>query len=513
MAPLVSAAEDRGVERRPDRLAIALVSVGPRVELMEANATFRRRIRGLEGAPFEEQLRDADSPLGRAVRSVGSSGEATVLTGLGRRGRKGTPAASMSIEVVNVSRARSDRRELLLIARGPEPEQRRFDRARLFFQAFLDSTNAMEITDRDGVIVAVNPAYERIYGYAARDLIGRRPSIVASGRTPRELYRQMWAALLDPGRGHWAGEITNRSREGRELPVLLSVTAIRDARGLPTHFLGTAVDLSERRAWQRQAARSERLASLGQLAAGVAHEINTPLANILLVTESLRRRVEDGTVRQRLDTIIAQTESASRIVRGLLDFSRKHEPVVSRVDLAAIARETTEFLRAKQSSDVEVHVQVPTTPVLLHADREQLIELVTNLLNNGYDAIHGQGDLWVRVRVDADRAVLEVSDSGPGISPDVMTHLFEPFFTTKPAGKGTGLGLAICHGIVEAHGGEIRVHSEPGHGATFEVHLPMNSEDSIAPEGTAGVLRGTGIGPANPSGVLPEGRELGGGSP
>ena len=360
--------------------------------------------------------------------------------------------------------------------------------ARLFYQAFLHSTNAMELTDRDGYIIDVNPSFERIYGYRRDEVIGQRPNIVASGRTDRRTYDEMWKDLLDPALGSWSGELINRDRSGTEHPVLITITAIRGDDGVITHFLGVAVDLTELRRLESQALHSDRLVSLGQLAAGVAHEINTPLANIMLIAESVRRRTADPWTRGRVDSLLHQTESAARIVRGLLDYARRPEPKVGEVDLGDTLRSVTGFLQGKQSSGVELDVEIPEEPVVVRGDRDQINQVITNLLNNAYDAVAGQGRIEARLTTDPEWVHLSVADTGTGMAPDVQAHLFEPFFTTKPEGKGVGLGLAICIGIVESHGGSIGVESEAGKGSKFTVHLPRRAPDQAAnpPEKTTG---------------------------
>ncbi|HEY1197499.1 MAG TPA: ATP-binding protein [Thermoplasmata archaeon] len=353
--------------------------------------------------------------------------------------------------------------------------------ARLFHQAFLNSTNAMELTDRDGFLIDVNPAFERIYGYRRDEVIGQRPNLVASGRTDPAAYTQMWKDLLDPRLGSWSGELINRDRAAVEHPVLITITAIRGDDGVITHFLGVAVDLTELRRLERQALHSDRLVSLGQLAAGVAHEINTPLANIMLIAESVRRRTTDSWTRGRVDSLLHQTESAARIVRGLLDFARRPEAKVGEVDLGDSLRAVTSFLKGKQSAAVEVAVALPDEPLIVRGDRDQINQVITNLLNNAYDALNGQGRIDIRLTADPEWVHLSVADNGAGIPPDARAHLFEPFFTTKPEGKGTGLGLAICIGIVESHGGTIEVASEVGKGSTFLVHLPRLTANTVGP--------------------------------
>ncbi len=370
------------------------------------------------------------------------------------------------------------------------------DAARLFYQAFLHSTNPMELTDRDGYIVDVNPAFERIYGYRKEEVVGRRPNIVSSGKTARSTYTRMWKQLLDPNVGSWSGELVNRDRHGTDHPVLLAISAIRGPDGAITHFLGVAVDLTERRAWERAAIHSERLYSLGRLSAGVAHEINTPLANIMLIAESIRRRADDPWTQSRVDSLLTQAESAARIVRGLLDFARRPETRVGEVDLGSVVATATGFLRGKQSQDVDVDLVLPKQPVVIHGDKERIGEVIVNLLNNAYDAIEGRGHVTVRVSADEEWAHIRVSDTGTGIPPEVEVHLFEPFFTTKPEGKGTGLGLAICHGIVQSHGGTISVDSEVGRGTTFDVKLPIlppRTEPTTAPATPGPAPAGPGV--------------------
>jgi PAS domain S-box-containing protein len=371
-------------------------------------------------------------------------------------------------------------------------EQRR---AELFYASFRSSTNVMQLTDAQGIMVDVNPAYERVYGYTREECIGHKPNLVRSRHTPKEVYERMWADLLDPQRGYWSGEILNRDRRGRERPVLLSITAIRDAAGVVTHYLGVAVDLSEQRRWELRAAHADKLASVGQLAAGVAHEINTPLANVILIAESLRRRSTDPWVLERVDRMTGQVELAARIVRGLLDFARREEPHAAELDLVSIARESLGFLSGKQSPDVEIEEVYSPDPVLVLGDRHQLMQVVTNVLNNAYDAMAGSGKIRLSVRARGDRAELEVLDHGPGIPAEALPHIFEPFFTTKAEGQGTGLGLAISHGIVASHHGTITARNVAGAGAAFVLDLPLRP----AAAAVRGDAARTGAGSVNPA--------------
>ncbi len=404
--------------------------------------------------------------LGGAIEgALGSSAEAGTVwaaESVELEGDGGTRPGYVdaTLQVVRAAEGRPSRLLLLLV--DASARQREHERARLHYEAFLTSSNPIEVTDRNGVLIDVNPAFESTYGYSRAESLGKKPNIVMSGQTNREVYRRMWADLLEPTRGHWSGEIINRDRWGHERPVFLTITAVRNDAGEATHYVGVAVDLSERKMWEQLAAHSDRLASLGQLAAGVAHEINTPLANVMLVAESLRRRAADPWTRGRAETIAGQVEVAARIVRGLLDFARRSEPQIATVDLAEVARESVRFLRGKQSANVEVEERYPAEPLAIQGDRGQLMQVFTNLILNAYDALEGThgGRIVVEAHASDRFAEVEVRDTGPGIPAEALPHVFEPFFTTKPEGRGTGLGLAICHGIVQAHGGTI-VGTEP----------------------------------------------------
>jgi len=468
-----------------DHAPVGLLLIDPDGAVAWTNATYR----GWRGDEAPDATADggrySSDPLLRATEVVAAIGrgladpsaEGTIWSAQGVPLPPTTPGSPRHIDAaLSVVPATAERpRRLLLMLVDASGRVREQERARLHYEAFLTSTNAIEVTDRDGVLIDVNPAFEATYGYSRAEVVGKSPSLVASGQNRREMYDRMWADLLDPTRGHWAGEVINRDRWGRERPVFLTITAVRNDAGETTHYVGVAVDLTEHKTWERAAAHSDRLASLGQLAAGVAHEINTPLANVMLVAESLRRRAADPWTRGRAETIIAQVDVGARIVRGLLDFARRSEPQATRLDLSDVARDAVRFLRGKQSANVELDERYPAEPVEILGDRGQLMQVLTNLLLNAYDALEGlpEGRIAVEVRRLERDTEVEVRDTGPGIPLEALPHVFEPFFTTKPEGRGTGLGLAICHGIVQAHGGTIVARNVRGGGASLLVRLPL----------------------------------------
>lgn len=235
---------------------------------------------------------------------------------------------------------------------------------------------------------------------------------------------------------------------------------------------------------QQQLIQSEKLASVGQLAAGVAHELNNPLGGILLYTGLLLENIDHkGQEHDDLKRIAAETERCRRIVRGLLDFSRQTRIEAAIIDLNKIVIDTLALL-TQQALFHNIKLARELEPDLpkVFVDVGQMQQVFLNIILNAAEAMNGKGSLMVKTRYDAqqDLIIVIIQDNGPGMSPDVMKKIFDPFFTTKPRGKGTGLGLAIAYGIVKKHRGDILVESTPGQGAKFLIHLPTakNMENS-----------------------------------
>jgi len=237
---------------------------------------------------------------------------------------------------------------------------------------------------------------------------------------------------------------------------------------------------------QRRLLQADRLASLGQLAASVAHEINNPLSGVLNFSALMGRILkDDGVPRERvpefrgyLERVTEQTARAGRIVSDLLAFSRRSKPQRAASDLNAIARTTVALVSHKlKLLNVEAALQLDEALPPLQCDVSQMQQVVLNLVMNGAEATrpHGSGRIWVRTHKtdDGQSVVLEGTDNGEGIPKEVLDRVFDPFFTTKDDGKGVGLGLAVVYGIVESHGGHIEVRTTEGQGTTFEVTLPV----------------------------------------
>lgn len=230
----------------------------------------------------------------------------------------------------------------------------------------------------------------------------------------------------------------------------------------------------ERAILENQLRHSDRLATIGQLAAGVAHELNEPLGAILGFTQlAMKTPGLPGSSAEDLARIEKASLHAREVVRKLMFFSRQIPPRTSVVDLNAVVNDGLYFLESRCArAGIEVIRQLDAEPPLVEADVSQLHQVLVNLVVNAIQAMGEGGRLTIRTLRSGADAVLAVEDTGTGMSEEVRTKIFTPFFTTKDVGQGTGLGLAVAHGIIRSHGGSIGVESEPGRGSRFEVRLP-----------------------------------------
>ena len=228
---------------------------------------------------------------------------------------------------------------------------------------------------------------------------------------------------------------------------------------------------------QAQLVQSEKLASIGQLAAGVAHELNNPMSGIMGFTQLL---LEDKTLlpqqRKDLETIYTQSQRCRTIIQNLLQFSRRQDPKKAEIDMGVVLQAAVDLVKYDfPSSGVAIITRIPEGLPHVLGDPQQLQQVFLNLMVNARQAMDGrpQSQVSVEASAEAGQVAIRVMDNGPGIPKEIIGKIFDPFFTTKPVGQGTGLGLSICHGIIQQHQGTIDVESEVDAGTTFIVRLPV----------------------------------------
>ena len=328
-----------------------------------------------------------------------------------------------------------------------------------------------------------NPHLKLMFGYA--------------GETPVEDVRpfdedrfvdvQARAAFIERlSRDQSLSDYLLRLRRADRAPMWVEVTAHAEHEGDALRVQALMRDVSERKRLEDQARdlyhqllQAEKLAALGQTISGVAHELNNPLATILTWAERLAQQPADDQTRRGLETILAESERAARIVRNLLTFARKRHTTRAMVDMNQIVRETLSLRAYEQRlTNVTIIDALAAGLPQVFADPHQMQQVLLNLVINAEQAMvaaNGRGTLILRTWHDAERdaVILEVNDDGPGVPDEVQPRIFDPFFTTKEVGKGTGLGLTVAYAIVQEHGGRITVKSQPGRGASFYVEMPV----------------------------------------
>ncbi|HVO82429.1 MAG TPA: PAS domain S-box protein [Terriglobales bacterium] len=362
------------------------------------------------------------------------------------------------------------------------------DSLRKLLRAVEQSADLVVITDRQGSIEYVNPAFELLTGYSREEVIGRNPRILKSGEQPPELYRELWETVLSGN--VFRGVLANRKKNGEIFYLEKTIAPVRDAEGRITHFISNDRDITERRRLEAQLLQAQKMDAIGKLAGGVAHDFNNLLMVISAYAELMLDAVApEDPLRHNLQEILTAARRAADLTRQLLAFSRKQLQSLRLLDLNSVIQDISKMLPRLIGEDIELVVVPGPDLGSVRADPVQIEQVMMNLAANARDAMPGGGKLTIetaRVHLDetyvqshsivppGDYVLLSVADTGQGIAPGHLPHIFEPFYTTKEDGKGTGLGLATVYGIVKQSGGYIWVYSELGLGTTFKIYLPSH---------------------------------------
>ena len=344
---------------------------------------------------------------------------------------------------------------------------------------------AVVITDPNGTIEYVNPAFQRITGYSADEAVGQTPRLLNSGSHDAAFYKTMWDTIT--AGGVWSGRLINRRKDGSKYEEETTISPVRDVNGRIVNFVAVKRDVTREVALQQQLNQAQKMEAIGRLAGGIAHDFNNLLQASLSHAQMLRTHADDPErVRAEATEIEEHALRGAGLTRQLLLFSRREAARPERLDLNSVTQTAATMLRRLVRENVVFDLDLAAAPVMVEADHGQIEQVLMNLVVNASDAMPNGGRLVIRTGCDpAGLSWLEVEDSGHGIPEAIREHIFEPFFTTKGPGKGTGLGLSVVHGIVTRHGGRVELESHEGRGLRFRVLLPHVESSRPSPLGAA----------------------------
>ena len=353
-----------------------------------------------------------------------------------------------------------------------------------FFKNLISSSvDGIIAADMKGNIFIFNQGAENLTGYTAEEFIGK---VHITQLYPEVVARDIMRKLRSPDYGGIGklnpSQLNLVSKNGEEIPFQLSASLIYDSAGKEIASVGIFTDLRPRLDMERkfqethlQLISSEKLASLGKLAAGIAHEINNPLGGILIYSSLMMEDLaEDDPKRQDLARIVQEAGRCKEIVKSLLEFARQSEPNMEPVDINRAITEGLFFLENQAFfHNIQTIKKLGSSLPFALGNAGQLKQVFMNIIVNAAEAMHGSGTLTISTSFNRERnnITVEFTDTGEGIPEENLTRIFDPFFTTKDVGKGTGLGLSTAYGIIEGHGSKIEVKSKVGVGTTFTILL------------------------------------------
>ena len=364
------------------------------------------------------------------------------------------------------------------------------------------------ITDLNGTIEYVNPEFTKITGYSAEEVIGENPRILKSGNMPPEAYKNLWTTI-SAGKP-WEGELANKRKDGQLFYEMATISAMRDDNGAITHYLAVKKDITEKKSLQEQLIHSQKLDSIGQLAGGLAHDMNNILSVINgYATLALPQLDEERKEHNYVMQILTASERAAALSHSLLAYSRKQSMDQKKECLNTLIEAVGSFIKRILHDNIVFAITLADEPLSVFVDKMQIEQVLLNLATNARDAMPDGGAFRIATATGqmdehfiaahgfgtvGSYAVITVTDSGHGMDQETKRKVFDPFFTTKEVGKGTGLGLSMVMGIIKQHGGFIELHSQPGNGSAFKLYLPLvdGGEVSAPKETNLQIERGSG---------------------
>jgi PAS domain S-box-containing protein len=357
-------------------------------------------------------------------------------------------------------------------------------------RAVEQSPTSIIITDLEGTIEYVNPKFTQVTGYSSAEALGQNPRILKSGELSAEAYTKMWD-IITSGK-EWQGEFHNKKKNGDLYWESASISPIKDASGIITHFLAVKEDITENKSLQTQLLRAQRMESLGTLAGGIAHDLNNVLAPLMLGLDVLKKKFTDESTQKIITLMEGGTLRGRDIIKQVLTFARGVEGDFIVLQPKHVVREMENIINETFPKSIKLHTDIQKDTWTINGDATQIHQVLLNLCVNARDAMSNHGELtlstenltldenYARMNINArpgQYVCITVADTGIGIPPEIKNKIFDPFFTTKAIGKGTGLGLSVTHSIIKSHKGFINVYSELGKGTTIKVYFPAAATD------------------------------------
>jgi PAS domain S-box-containing protein len=368
-----------------------------------------------------------------------------------------------------------------------ERKQAEAERERLL-AAIEQAGEMIVITDAEGFIQYVNPAFERVTGYTRQEAIGQNPRLLKSGQQDQEFYQNLWGTIS--GGGTFRERMVNRRKDGTFFTEEATISPVRNPQGRIISYVAVKHDITDRLQLSAQLLQAQKMEAVGRLAGGVAHDYNNMLSVIIGYTELALDKVNPpDPLHENLTEILKAALRSTEITRQLLAFARKQTISPKVLDVNQTVAGMLNMLRRLIGEDIDLAWLPVADPWSVKIDPAQIDQILANLCVNARDAIAGVGKVTIethRATFDADYCddhagyvpgeymLLAVSDDGCGMDKETLDHAFEPFFTTKDLNRGTGLGLAMVFGVVRQNNGFINIYSEPGKGTTFKVYLPRH---------------------------------------
>jgi PAS domain S-box-containing protein len=337
-------------------------------------------------------------------------------------------------------------------------------------QYAINQSLIVAITDKKGIIMEVNEKFTEVSGYGRGELIGHTHKIVNSGYHSKEFFEHMWKTVHE--RKVWKGEIRNKAKDGSFYWVDTTIVPFFNEEGKPFQFLALRYDITESKQSEEMLHRQDKLAAVGQLAAGVAHEIRNPLTSMKGYTEFLQLDETDENKQEYLEIIMDEINRVNEIVEEFLQLAKPQALILETKNLVPIIQNVvslTEFEARKKNITLISDCNVEE--IFVRCDENRLKQVILNFIKNGMEAMPDGGFIKVITELKEDKVQISITDTGIGIPPEQLKRLGEPFFTTKKSGNG--LGLMISFKIIESHLGNVFVESEVNKGTVFKIVLPI----------------------------------------